>query len=187
MSWYKALVTRESLRLLARAALLSLAYFISARMGVALLSQPLSIASFWPPSGLLVGVLARSRQRPWSIILLAVIPANIMANLLAGKSLAISCAFALINCVANGIGAWLLVHFMGRCARCMAIPARKPSHVHSRSSSRLTASMNGHKCANVSNGANSYAAKPVDLGGFMHAIQRLKDYWFEVVILPKGE
>ncbi len=36
-------------------------------------------------------------------------------------------------------------------------------------------------------GANSYVAKPVDLGGFMQAIQRLKDYWFEVVILPKGE
>jgi CheY-like chemotaxis protein len=36
-------------------------------------------------------------------------------------------------------------------------------------------------------GANSYVAKPVDLGGFMHAIQRLNDYWFEVVILPKGE
>ena len=34
---------------------------------------------------------------------------------------------------------------------------------------------------------NSYVAKPVDLGGFMHAIQGLKDYWFEVVILPKGE
>jgi len=36
-------------------------------------------------------------------------------------------------------------------------------------------------------GANSYVEKPVDLGGFMQAIQRLKDYWFEVVILPKGE
>lgn len=34
-------------------------------------------------------------------------------------------------------------------------------------------------------GANSYIQKPVDLPGFMNAIQRLKEYWFEIVILPK--
>lgn len=36
-------------------------------------------------------------------------------------------------------------------------------------------------------GANSYVKKPVDLEGFLKAIQRLRDYWFEVVILPKGK
>jgi CheY-like chemotaxis protein len=35
-------------------------------------------------------------------------------------------------------------------------------------------------------GASSYIQKPVDLDGFMKAIERLNDYWFEVVILPKG-
>jgi two-component system response regulator len=35
-------------------------------------------------------------------------------------------------------------------------------------------------------GANSYVKKPVDLEGFLQAIQRLSDYWFEVVILPKN-
>ena len=34
-------------------------------------------------------------------------------------------------------------------------------------------------------GANSYVQKPVDLDGFMAALKRLKDYWFELVILPK--
>lgn len=34
-------------------------------------------------------------------------------------------------------------------------------------------------------GASSYIQKPVDLDGFMRAIERLNDYWFEVVILPK--
>ena len=33
-------------------------------------------------------------------------------------------------------------------------------------------------------GANSYVQKPVDLDAFMDAIQRLHDYWFDVVILP---
>ena len=36
-------------------------------------------------------------------------------------------------------------------------------------------------------GASSYIQKPVDLEGFMRAIERLNDYWFEVVILPKAQ
>lgn len=35
-------------------------------------------------------------------------------------------------------------------------------------------------------GANSYMSKPVDLDGFLRAIEKLKDFWFEVVILPKA-
>ncbi|HYH45973.1 MAG TPA: response regulator [Thermoanaerobaculia bacterium] len=34
-------------------------------------------------------------------------------------------------------------------------------------------------------GANSYVQKPVDLEGFLKAIERLNGYWFEVVILPR--
>lgn len=33
-------------------------------------------------------------------------------------------------------------------------------------------------------GANSYLHKPVDLEGFIRSIQRLKDYWFEIVVFP---
>lgn len=35
-------------------------------------------------------------------------------------------------------------------------------------------------------GANSYIQKPVDLQGFFEAVQRLNDFWFEVVILPQN-
>jgi CheY-like chemotaxis protein len=34
-------------------------------------------------------------------------------------------------------------------------------------------------------GANSYIKKPVDFDGFLGAIRRLTDYWFEVVVLPR--
>ena len=34
-------------------------------------------------------------------------------------------------------------------------------------------------------GANTYIRKPFDWPDFVKAIQRLKDYWFELAILPK--
>ena len=34
-------------------------------------------------------------------------------------------------------------------------------------------------------GANTYIQKPVNLDGFIQAIKRLKEYWFEIAILPK--
>lgn len=35
-------------------------------------------------------------------------------------------------------------------------------------------------------GANTYIQKPVDLDGLIAAVGRLKEYWFEIAILPKG-
>lgn len=34
-------------------------------------------------------------------------------------------------------------------------------------------------------GANSYIQKPVDIYRFIESIERLKEYWFQIVILPK--
>ena len=34
-------------------------------------------------------------------------------------------------------------------------------------------------------GANSYVVKPVDLDGFFQAIARLREYWFEISVLPE--
>ena len=35
-------------------------------------------------------------------------------------------------------------------------------------------------------GANSYICKSVEITGFFEAIRRLNDYWFEIVVLPRG-
>ena len=35
-------------------------------------------------------------------------------------------------------------------------------------------------------GANSYIQKPVDIEGFFTAIERLTNYWLEIVLLPKN-
>ena len=34
-------------------------------------------------------------------------------------------------------------------------------------------------------GANSYVEKPVGLGKFLEALERLKDYWLEISILRR--
>jgi two-component system response regulator len=34
-------------------------------------------------------------------------------------------------------------------------------------------------------GANTYIQKPVDFDGLMTAIRQLKEYWFEIALLPK--
>jgi two-component system, response regulator len=36
-------------------------------------------------------------------------------------------------------------------------------------------------------GANSYIQKPVDLSGFQRALRMLREYWFDVVVLPSPE
>lgn len=36
-------------------------------------------------------------------------------------------------------------------------------------------------------GVNSYLRKPVDLPGYLKSIERLKEYWFDVVLLPAPE
>ena len=35
-------------------------------------------------------------------------------------------------------------------------------------------------------GANTYVQKPLDWQGFFEAINRLKEYWFEIAVLPKS-
>jgi two-component system response regulator len=35
-------------------------------------------------------------------------------------------------------------------------------------------------------GANTYIQKPVDFDGLISAIRQLKEYWFEIALLPKG-
>jgi len=35
-------------------------------------------------------------------------------------------------------------------------------------------------------GANSYVQKPVEMAGLFETIERLKNYWFQLVVLPKA-
>lgn len=36
-------------------------------------------------------------------------------------------------------------------------------------------------------GANSYICKPLSINDLVDVLQRLRDFWFEIVVFPKGE
>jgi two-component system response regulator len=42
-----------------------------------------------------------------------------------------------------------------------------------------------HACYEA--GANTYIQKPVDFDGLMQAMKQLKEYWFEIAVLPKDD
>ena len=107
----------DVLRPLLRAICIGLGYFISAGIGASFLVQPQSIAGFWPASGLLVGALVISRTQSWPPILTAVLAATLVINLLLGKSLGVSVAFAFVNALEGVLGAWLLLRCCGPCPR----------------------------------------------------------------------
>jgi len=90
---------------------IALAYFLGARVGLAV--QPEGLAAVWPPSGILLAALVLSRQCTWTAILVGVLCTNTVANLNAGQSLAVSLGFSLANCAESVIAAWLLVHYLG--------------------------------------------------------------------------
>src|SRR6516162_9378907 len=75
----------------------AIAYFLAARLSLALLAQPDGVAVFWPAagvaSGILVGVGSAAR---WPVVV-GVIAATVIANLLGDRNLGLSIFSAVAN------------------------------------------------------------------------------------------
>src|SRR5215467_15342000 len=75
----------------------AIAYFLAARLSLALLAKPDGVAVFWPAagvaSGILIGVGSATR---WPVVV-GVMAATIAANLLGDRNLASSIFFAVAN------------------------------------------------------------------------------------------
>lgn len=97
---------------------IALAYFLSARIALSLIVQPEGIAAIWPPSGLLLAVLVLRSRRSWPLTLLAVGAAITTANLITGKTVAVSLGFALANGAESVLAAWLLIRYLGTPVTC---------------------------------------------------------------------
>jgi PAS domain S-box-containing protein len=90
------------------------AYFLAARLGLFLQTQPDGVAVFWPAAGVSSGILiALGRSVRWPVAI-GVVAATFVANLTSDRTVWSSSAFALCNTGEALLIAWLIEHYVSR-------------------------------------------------------------------------
>src|SRR3981081_3272169 len=74
-----------------------IAYFLAARLSLALLTKPDGVAVFWPAAGVAAGVLIARGPRARLPVAAGAIAATIVANLLGDRNIWSAVVFALCN------------------------------------------------------------------------------------------
>ena len=91
----------------------AIAYFLSARLSLLLLTKPDGVAVFWPASGVAAGILiALGPRARWPVALGAMV-ATIVANLLGDRTLWGATVFAVCNAGEAILTAWLIERYFG--------------------------------------------------------------------------
>ena len=90
----------------------AVAYYLGARLGLALTLKPYPISTLWPPNALLVAVLLLTRTRDWWWLLAAALPAHLFAELQSGVPVAMVFGWYVSNCSEALIGAALVRAFI---------------------------------------------------------------------------
>ena len=100
-------------RSLGLAAAVGVAYFLAARLSLALLTKPDGVAVFWPAAGVSSGVLiVLGRGARWPVAA-GTMAATVVANLLGDRNLWAAIAFAFCNAGEALIAAGLIERFFG--------------------------------------------------------------------------
>lgn len=93
--------------------IVGVAYFLSARLSLFLLTQPDGVAVFWPAAGVSSGILiALGRDARWPVAL-GVVAATTTANLTSDRTIWASAAFALCDAGEALLAAWLVERYIG--------------------------------------------------------------------------
>ena len=94
------------------AVLVGVAYYVGARIGLALTFEPHPISPLWPPNAILLAGLLLTPPRAWPWLLLAAFPAHLAAELQSGVPAAMVLGWFVTNCSEALIGAvgvrWLI-------------------------------------------------------------------------------
>jgi PAS domain S-box-containing protein len=91
----------------------AIAYFLAARLGLALLSKPDGVAVFWPAAGVSAGLLiALGPSARWSVVIGAM-AATIAANLMGDRNVGSALVFAVCNAGEALIIATLIERYFG--------------------------------------------------------------------------
>jgi signal transduction histidine kinase len=102
------LVSRRVLRYALSALLVSVAYYLGAKLGFALTFQPHPVSTLWPPNSILLAVLLLSPRRLWWFYLLAVFPAHLLVQINADIPASMILCWFVSNCTEALIGASVL-------------------------------------------------------------------------------
>ena len=89
------------------------AYFLAARLGLALLTTAERVAVFWPASGIAVGILIALGARARGPVAAGVIAATLAANLMVDRSVWGALAFGLCNAGEALLATWLIERWFG--------------------------------------------------------------------------
>src|SRR5262245_59816808 len=99
---------------LGAAAGVAIAYYLAARLGLALLASPSDVAVFWPASGLAAGILILSNRRKWPAIAIGIVAGTIAANLMSDRNFLTSLFKGLCNAGEALLVATLIELWFGR-------------------------------------------------------------------------
>jgi len=96
----------------AAAVLVSVAYYLGAKLGFKLTLQPQPVSVLWPPNAILLAALLLTPHRWWGLLLLAIIPAHWASQLQSDVPQAMILCWFISNCCEALMGAacirWLL-------------------------------------------------------------------------------
>lgn len=90
-----------------------IAYFVAARLSLALLTKPEGVAVFWPAAGVSAGALIALGPRARWPIVIGTMAATIAANLFGDRNLWSAVLFALCNAGEAVLTAWLIEYIFG--------------------------------------------------------------------------
>ena len=134
------------------------AYFLAARLGLALRVQP-GVAVFWPAAGVAVGSLVLLGPRARSPIAVAVAAGTIVSNLMIARKPWLAVAFGVINPIQTLLTAWLIERWFA--------PAFKLENV---------AQVLGFLAASAAGAAVAAIGAAVALS-FVHSAMSILDVW----------
>lgn len=103
-----------ALAILFAAAGMTIAYFLAARLGLALLSAPSDVAVFWPASGLAAGILLIASRYIRPALVLGVVAGTVAANVLGDRNILTSLLKGLCNAGEAVLVTWLLERWFGQ-------------------------------------------------------------------------
>ena len=92
---------------------IGIAYFLAARLGLALRVEP-GVAPFWPAAGIAVGALIALGPGARLPVAAAVVVATAAANVMIGRNAWLAIAFGLVNAAQSLFTAWLIERWFGR-------------------------------------------------------------------------